>query len=281
MRILHHPVRRRTSGKITVEYHVGRCSDCAPLYRVPAIQVSRVPDLYNTGNYSSFLDGKYTQGRRTKYERTMSAFGDLDDGRQRRLLDFGSGTGTFIELAIERGFDAYGVDLAPDAVTVANERLGEERTWCGSPLEVPQVREGQFDVITLWSVLAHFADPVEQLSTLRELLAPNGILLIYTVNANSLELKAYRDAWNGFTRNHLMFWEPASLPRLLRTSGFGGVAFRPFYPISVERTTWPYSEADRQRLVTSVDRYQNGNMMRAVAINGNPEASGIEGAVRL
>ena len=45
------------------------------------------------------------------------------------------------------------------------------------------------------------------------LLAPDGMLLISTVNANSLTLKAYGAGWGGFTPNHLVFFSPATLPR--------------------------------------------------------------------
>ncbi|MFN3255096.1 MAG: class I SAM-dependent methyltransferase [Ilumatobacter sp.] len=264
------------------QYKAGRCAECSLLYRVPAIKVTRVPDLYNTGSYSAFLDGNYRAGRRSRYIRTMNTYGGFfDDGAGRRLLDFGSGTGVFVELALERGFDAYGVDLAPDAVDVANERLGSQRTWWGDPLDVPELRDQKFDIITLWSVLAHFADPLEQLSKLRSLLVPGGVLFIYTVNAQSLELKAYRNGWNCFTRNHLMFWEPATLAPMLRRAGFGGVAFRSFYPAAIELDRWTHSDESRQRVIDVVDRYQNGNMMRAAAINGQPEGSGLADAVKL
>ena len=56
---------------------------------------------------------------------SCAAFGTLfDDGAGRRLLDFGCGTGTFLELAHRRGFDAYGVDLSPESVAHAREPTG-------------------------------------------------------------------------------------------------------------------------------------------------------------
>ena len=39
------------------------------------------------------------------------------------------------------------------------------------------------------------------------------MILILTVNANSLRLKAAGDEWNGFTPNHLKFFAPGRRSR--------------------------------------------------------------------
>jgi SAM-dependent methyltransferase len=160
----------------------------------------------------------------------------------------------------------------------SGQRLGPNRAWCGDPVDVPELAEGGFDVITMWSVLAHFADPVQRLEMVRSLLAPGGVLLIYNVNAQSLELKAYTHAWSGFTKNHLMFWEPETLTPLLRRAGFSAVAYRPFYGGSVETGTGNLTDADRARVIDHVDRYRSGAMMRAMAINGPAELTEVQGA---
>ena len=112
-------------------------------------------------------------------------------------------------------------------------------------------------------------------------MAAGGVLLMYTVNAQSLELKAYSHEWGGFTKNHLMFWEPDTVSQLLRKVGFSGIAFRPFYGKAIERDKWRFSERERARLVNNVERYQSGNMMRLAAFTSPEEAAGIEGTRRL
>ena len=104
--------------------------------------------------------------------------------------------------------------------------------------------------------------------------------MIYTVNANSLGLKAYGNGWNGFTRNHLMFWEPSTIAPMLRKAGFTNVAFRNQYPPGFNKL-----EGDeRSKVMGLVEKYQNGNMMRVCAINGPDQAAeqvGIERSTRL
>ncbi|TDD51826.1 class I SAM-dependent methyltransferase [Nonomuraea terrae] len=246
-------------------YHVVRCPSCGFLYRNPNVRPERLGDLYASG-YSNFLSGKYAANRQRRYDLTMKAFSPVfDEGKERRLLDFGSGVGLFLELAERRGFDAYGVDLSPESVEQANQRLSRARTYFGAPEDVPEIAAGGFDVITLWSVLAHLPRPLEDFRKFRSLLAPGGVLLILTVNAQSLLLKAYGPKWSGFTKNHLMFYSSKTVPTLLARTGFAGVAFAPHYGDTIEAGTTALHPDLSKRLRRNVDRSDGGNMMRVLA----------------
>lgn len=251
--------------KRTWSYTVVRCPSCGFLYRNPGIRPERLGDLY-AKNYSGFLTGDYAANRQRRYRLTMDSFGQaFREGGGRRLLDFGCGSGLFLELAEQRGFDVTGVDLSPDSVKLANERLRRGRAYHGVAEEIPQIARGGFDVITLWSVLAHLPRPLDDFARFRRLLAPGGVLLILTVNANSLLLKATGDRWNGFTKNHLMFYSAQTLPVLLGRTGFAGVAFSHFYGDTIEAGTTRLPEAYRRRLRRAVEASDGGNMLRAVA----------------
>ncbi|MFF5207305.1 class I SAM-dependent methyltransferase [Streptosporangium sp. NPDC000396] len=246
-------------------YRVVRCPACGFLYRNPNIRPERLGDLYATG-YSAFLSGDYAANRQRRYRLTMDAFSPVfEEGGKRRLLDFGCGAGLFLQLAEERGFDAVGVDLSPDSVAKANERLTRARAHHGALEDVPEIAAGGFDVITLWSVLAHLPRPLDDFWRFRRLLGPGGVLLILTVNAASLQLKAFGSGWNGFTRNHLMFYSAETMPTLLRRTGFAGVAFAPFYGDTVETGTAELPESLRRRLRRNVEASDGGNMLRALA----------------
>ena len=263
-------------------YHVVRCARCGFLYRHPGIVPERLGDLYASGRYAKFLGGKYTRKRIRRYEVTMAPFGRLfAEGAGRRLLDFGCGNGLFLELAHERGFECHGVDLAADAIAVARSRPGGRRTYCGSPAEIPEIAAGGFDVITMWSVLAHIAEPVEDMTMLRRLLAPDGVLLVLTVNAGSLKLKRQLERWDGFTPNHLVFFSPDTLPLLLARAGFAAVASPPWYGEPIERGETPLAPWAQRRARRTIDRGNRGNMLRAAAFASpdGPRRWGLEGTV--
>jgi SAM-dependent methyltransferase len=251
------------------DYHVVRCASCGFLFRHPGIRPERLGDLYSSGRYAKFLGGKYKRKRVRRYKVAMRPFGALfGAGEGRRLLDFGCGNGLFLDLADKRGFECYGVDLAADAVKAARKK--GHRVYHGSPTEHPELAAGGFDVITMWSVLAHIAEPVEDLSMLRGLLNDDGVLLILTVNANSLALKRKLAGWGGFTPNHLLFSSPTTLPRLLERAGFPAVVMPPWYGEPVETGRSRLGPRAQQRLRRTIDRGNRGNMLRAAAF-ADPE----------
>ena len=264
---LFHPAGR------TWAYHVVRCVACGHFFRHPGIRPERLGELY-ADQYSRFLTGKYAENRQRRYVLAMDAFAPLfEDGAGRRLLDYGSGAGLFLEVAHQRGFDGYGVDLSADSVDVARTRPGGRNSYVGDPRDVPAISAGGFDVITLWSVLAHLPRPVDDLRMLRELLTPDGVLLLFTVNANSLLLKASRSHWGGFTTNHLMVYTPATLARLLREAGFGALVTRPHYGEVVEVGELELRRRTEHRLRRNLAHGNRGHMMRAVAFS-DPDGPG-------
>lgn len=247
-------------------YHVVRCPTCSFLYRLPGIKPERLGELY-AGRYDKFLTGHYGATRQRRYRLVMDAFSPLfDEGDGRRVLDFGCGAGAFLEVAAERGFEGYGVDLSQSSIDYARSQPHGQNTYFGSPMEVPEIAAGGFDWVTMWSVLAHLPTPVEDLTMLRGLLRDRGVLLILTVNANAIFLKNFGDRWDGFTENHLKFFSPQTLPILLRRAGFQAVAIKPMYGDTIEAGTTRLNARQVARLTDVVDRRGNqGQMMRAVA----------------
>ena len=258
------PMYRPTNHKAGWRYRVVRCPGCGFLYRNPGIRPEHLGDLYATG-YSRFLTGGYARNRQRRYRVTMAAVAPvLDTGDGRRLLDFGCGAGLFLELAERLGFQAYGVDLSPDSVEQARARLTSAKVFHGDPRQVPDIAAGGIDVITMWSVLAHLPRPVADLSMLRGLLTDEGALVILTVNAGSLHRRGLGSRWQGFTRNHLMFYSRDTLPRVLGAAGFASVGFAPFYGDAVADGSSSLSPAEVSRLRRRVDATDFGSMLVAV-----------------
>jgi 2-polyprenyl-6-hydroxyphenyl methylase/3-demethylubiquinone-9 3-methyltransferase len=106
-----------------------------------------------------------------------------------RVLDVGCGTGFLLERLAERGCSGVGIDLSPDSVALAAERLraigADDRLEArvGSAYEPP---EGPYNLIALTDVLEHLEEPRACLRALRERLAPGGLLVVSTPNRRSL-----------------------------------------------------------------------------------------------
>lgn len=105
-----------------------------------------------------------------------------------RVLDIGCGTGFLLENLAVRGFSGTGVDLSPESVQFAQDRLrrigaaDRLEARVGSAYEPP---DGEYDLVTITDVLEHLEDPRACLRAVRERLAPGGLVVVSTPNRKS------------------------------------------------------------------------------------------------
>jgi SAM-dependent methyltransferase len=151
-------------------------------------------------------------------------FGELLDElepfrRDGRLLDVGCSIGLFLKLAEDRGWAGRGIEFSDRARAYAQEELGLD--VIDTPLEEAGYEDGSFDVVALNSVIEHVNEPRRMLAEIRRVLAPGGALYIITPNVDSLACRVLHERAATFDgRNHLVYFSPRTLTRLLGEQGF-------------------------------------------------------------
>lgn len=139
-------------------------------------------------------------------------------GHGRRLLDVGSGAGTFLLTQQHLGWNVSG--LEPSAAMV-----GQCRSW---GLDVRQGfsiaehwNERTLDVVVLNQVFEHLAEPHTLLQEAHNVLVRGGILYMNMPTAHSVVAKLFRSYWfNLDAPRHNLLFSPASLKILLEKEGF-------------------------------------------------------------
>ncbi|KVV13486.1 bifunctional 2-polyprenyl-6-hydroxyphenol methylase/3-demethylubiquinol 3-O-methyltransferase UbiG [Flavobacterium sp. TAB 87] len=108
------------------------------------------------------------------------------------LLDIGAGTGDFLLVAKENGWQTVGVEPSPRAKKIA---IGKGITFVE---QIKSLENNSFDVITMWHVLEHVPDLDLQIQELKRLLKPSGTLLIAVPNFKSYDAKHYKEYWAAY-----------------------------------------------------------------------------------
>ena len=137
---------------------------------------------------------------------------------QPRLLDVGASWGVLVAAARWRGFVAEGIDTSTRAVQWARKNLGINIGLGEATADLP---EGPFDVITMWELLEHLADPGAFLEAARDQLEPGGILAISTPSTDhpAHHAMGYDDPGWGIP-DHLHYFDRRSLATMLVRHGF-------------------------------------------------------------
>ena len=168
-----------------------------------------------------------------RYKRVRRFTRDLPAGSVgRSVLDFGSGSGEFLELAKSLGWEGYGLDLDRKAVETARRR--GVSCQVGGVQELEQL-DKSFDYITLSHVIEHVHNPLDLLRACRATLNTEGVLWIETPNIDSLGHQRFGSNWRGLEPpRHLILFNPSSLNQILIEAGFSDIEFiESVFPLEV------------------------------------------------
>jgi len=135
-----------------------------------------------------------------------------------RLLDVGCAFGVSVEVAKDFGWDAYGLEVNPHAVSIAQKSVGS-RVKVGD-FESALLDARSYEGVLLWDVLEHLSDPLKTLQQANRLLSMNGVMIINTPSTKSLSARLMRGFWHHFKTEHLCYLSPKNLKRALNAAGF-------------------------------------------------------------
>jgi len=135
-----------------------------------------------------------------------------------RILDVGFGSGAFLQLARQVGWDVAGADPDPVAVEAARADALDVRQ---GGIETFADQAESFDVITLSHVIEHVYDPKTLLKHASQLLKRGGWLYVDTPNIEALGHEEFGEHWRGLeVPRHLTIFSWSALERLVIESGF-------------------------------------------------------------
>lgn len=138
--------------------------------------------------------------------------------RRRHLLDLGCWVGFLLAEAVERGWEAVGVEPSQFASAYARDRLGlDVRTGdlLTSPLPL-----GEYDAVVMGDVIEHLPRPGEALDRLAELLRPGGVAWLALPDAGSLVARRMGRRWWSVIPTHVQFFTRDSITTLLERRGW-------------------------------------------------------------
>jgi 2-polyprenyl-3-methyl-5-hydroxy-6-metoxy-1,4-benzoquinol methylase len=151
--------------------------------------------------------------------------------RGAKLLDCGAATGFLLEIAKEKGFEPYGVELSEFGANAIAEKFGKDRSFRGEieSASFPDAKEGSFQAITMCDYIEHVRNPRRVLERAHELLAPGGVLALTTPDTDSLTHRGLGKGWSHYKVEHLYYFGHKNITKLLESAGFTKVEFKPLW----------------------------------------------------
>jgi SAM-dependent methyltransferase len=212
-------------------YHIFRCDTCGLQFVDFPYDESEIKDMEYYWGEDAFSTETATLRRWAESE--IAKVEKFE--REGRLLDVGCSFGFILDAAHNHGWRVSGVEISRKVV---ERYLGEKaKTWdvFNGRLEEARYPDAAFDVVTMFDVIEHLADPPATLREVARIMRPGGLFVVETPREESLyKLIAHglarvtrgrsvgfiRNAYNPHPGGHRFGFTHVALKKLLSKSGF-------------------------------------------------------------
>ena len=197
-----------------------QCTTCQLLITSPRPDANSIGSYYESDSYISHTNNsKNLSDNAYRIIRTFTLRWKLKIIRNQKptgkILDYGCGTGDFLNQCKQSNWECYGVEPAEPA-----RRKATQLTTLDISDSLLKLNNKKFDVITLWHVLEHVHNLNEKLSELKSHLAKDGILFIAVPNHECLDAKIYKTHWAAYdVPRHLWHFSQHNMKMLLALHG--------------------------------------------------------------
>jgi 2-polyprenyl-3-methyl-5-hydroxy-6-metoxy-1,4-benzoquinol methylase len=197
-----------------VSFALVQCQHCSHVFTNPKPDKSQLPNYYKSNQYISHTNralnpvqwiyklvrSQTVKNKEKLIRRLINKTGSL--------LDFGCGTGHFLNYCAERNWKVLGIEPDNQARKIAKENGN-------TILDSLDSTTDHFDIITAWHVLEHVPEPKDTLQKLLSKLNPSGKIVLGLPNHKSLDAIHYSSFWAGYdVPRHLSHFNKKSVKEL-------------------------------------------------------------------
>lgn len=213
-------------------FDIVECVNCGFRFTNPRPSPEELGKYYESDDYTphqgtsqGLIDSLYRWIRLYTLRSKQRLIASLVADPPGRLLDFGCGTGEFLNLCQSKGWKVRGLDPDPRAQQVAKQKHGLP---VGDPEQIEEMPSNHFDIITLWHVLEHVPRLTATVEELKRTLSPTGTLVVALPNCTSLDAEIYGEHWAAYdVPRHLYHFRPDDVRRLCDHHGMRVDDIRP------------------------------------------------------
>jgi 2-polyprenyl-3-methyl-5-hydroxy-6-metoxy-1,4-benzoquinol methylase len=217
---------------------------------------SNLGDYYKSEAYIShtdanknFLDKVYQNVRKHTLKRKLNLINSFNTPGK-KILDIGSGTGSFLATCKNNGWTVLGVEPSKEA------RLISEKNNVEVVNDISFLKENHFDVITLWHTLEHVENLFEYIEQIKSRLKHNGVLIVAVPNYKSFDANYYKEYWAAYdVPRHLWHFSQTSIKKIFSK-----------FSMKIEKTIPMKFDSYYVSILSEKYKHGRGNFLKALYI---------------
>lgn len=213
-------------------FHIVICKNCHTLQTLPRPSISELSSYYQDSYFERRTDRGYNNYKSASIQKEISRVFELNLtdlnffsvepsllAAGARSLDVGCAAGYFVEFLAKRGWHSEGIEISKPMAEFAQSR--GLKVSHGDFLESATSQHfGQYNLISLWASLEHFAEPVRLIQRLSESLKPGGSLILSTCRRGLLSWLTGPNWRYMNVPEHLFFFSLPGIQSIFAEYGF-------------------------------------------------------------
>lgn len=206
------------------------CNSCGFCFTNPRPTIDHISPYYESDAYVSHsktssglinrlfhLSRKYTISYKARIVKKYTS--------GNHILDYGCGTGDFLNAMNRAGWNCTGIEPNETARRQAATNKG---IIISNESGIENIARGSLNAISLWHVLEHIYPLSERIHIFHEKLHDDGTLFAAVPNMNSFDAKHYGQYWAAWdVPRHIYHFSPESIKTLMKYHGFDLISSRP------------------------------------------------------
>ncbi|MGM0579993.1 MAG: class I SAM-dependent methyltransferase [Bacteroidota bacterium] len=215
-------------------FNIMICDNCNFQFTNPRPSEEEIGKYYQSEEYISHsdkanspIDYIYKLARKYALATKRRLINSVAKDKKGRLLDYGCGTGYFLETMKENGWKTYGLEPNEKAREIAKTKSKVKES-----LEELNLKNKKFDIITLWHVLEHIHNINDTIKILKTILKEKGKIIIAVPNIESYEQNIFEEDWAAYdVPRHLYHFSQDTMNTLMLKHG---LKIKKVYPMKLD-----------------------------------------------
>lgn len=205
-------------------FNIVSCKSCGFKFTNPRPENSVIGDYYKAEEYVSHsnttkgvVNKLYHSVRNYTLKQKLKLISSYVS--RGTMLDYGCGTGMFLNVCKNDGWETYGMEPDDNARKMSIEKGLD--VFSDKDMLSDRIADKKFNAITLWHVLEHVTDMEATLSFFKSKLNNDGVLIIAVPNHVSYDAQYYKEFWAAYdVPRHLHHFDINSMTSLVEKAGF-------------------------------------------------------------
>jgi 2-polyprenyl-3-methyl-5-hydroxy-6-metoxy-1,4-benzoquinol methylase len=185
---------------------------------------------YINNEYENGVYKQYVDASKMKYEHFNYRIREIKPfSSNGKLLDIGCSCGFFVEIALQNGYDGYGIEFSEIAISYAKPEI-KKRIIHGDINTLKQIEsqgiigEALFDIVTAFDIIEHTENSIDFLVKIRTIIKTDGLLVLTTPDIDHFLRYFMKSRWPVIQpMQHIVLFSKKAIKIALEKAGYSDI----------------------------------------------------------